>query len=264
MTGVQPRMKALTLLAAAVTLVSVAPAQAVKLVGSGGYGVASPYSSLYRRASEITYTGRVVGKTIAAPMPGMAESVTLLVKTANGGTSPVELGPRWFVANQVAKINVGDRVKVIGSKVRLGNRDNVVLARQVVDPRQRVLTLRDLGGAPYWAYNRSNQVTANLPNDAISGTILRDQTFDIDGVQYGGYVVETANGNVNIVTAPTWYLARQDFTFSPGNYITVVANGRVTHAAPYTYVADTVYGNGVSLVLFNGGVPVYQNFGGGR
>jgi hypothetical protein len=255
-------MKALSILAAAVALVAVAPAQTVRLTGSGGYGTASPYNRLYNRNRQISFTGRVVGKTIAAPMRGMAESVSLVVKSANGGTSQVELGPRWFVADQVARINVGDRVKVIGSKVRLGGNDNVILARQVVNPKNRVLTLRDLSGAPYWSYVRQDRVAQDLPDGALSGTILRDQTYTIDGTTYGGYVLQTSNGNVNIVTAPDWYLARQDFTFQPGAYVTVVSQGRPVQAAPNTFIADTIYGNGVTLVLSNGGVPLYQNFGG--
>ncbi|MGV3618980.1 MAG: hypothetical protein ACO1SV_26940 [Fimbriimonas sp.] len=248
-------------LGAAIGLAAVTPAQTVRLTGSGGYGTDSPYNKLYSRSRQIVFTGRVVGKSIAAPMKGMAEGVSLVVKSPNGGNTQVELGPRWFVADQVAKINVGDRVKVIGSKVRTGN-TYTVLARQVVDPRNRVLTLRDLGGAPYWAYNRTG-VVAEVPDNAITGRILRSETWTIDGQQWGGYTLETADGNVQIVTAPNWYLERQDFTFSPGANITVVGQSRPIWVAPNTYFADTVYGNGVTLVLSNGGIPVYQNFGGG-
>lgn len=255
-------MKPFLVLTALVALASVAPAQTVRLTGSGGYGIDSQYNRLYSRSRQIVFTGRVVGKSISAPMPGMAESVSLVVKSPNGGNTQVDLGPRWYVADQVAKINVGDRVKVIGSKVRIGS-GYTVLARQVVDPRNRVLTLRDLGGAPYWAYNRPTPVAQNLPDNAITGRILRNETWTIDGQQWGGYTVETANGNVQIVTAPDWYLQRQDFTFQPGANITVIGQSRPIWVAPNTYFADTVYGNGVSLILSNGGVPVYNNFGNG-
>jgi hypothetical protein len=253
-------MKPLLTLTALVALASIAPAQTVKVAGSGGYGVDSPYNRLYNRSRQIVFTGKVVGKSISAPMKGMAESVSLIVKSPNGGNSQVQLGPRWYVADQVAKINLGDRVKVIGSKVRMGD-GYTILARQVVDPRNRVLTLRDLGGAPYWAYNRTGVVTQNIPDGTIDGTILRDEVWTIDGQQWGGYTVQTANGNVQIVTAPMWYLNRQDFTFQIGNNIQVVGQGRPLWVAPNTYFADTIYGNGVSVILSNNGVPVYSNGG---
>lgn len=259
--AVKPGMKPLLVLTALAALASVAPAQAVRLTGSGGYGVDSAYNRLYNRSRQIVFTGRVVGKSIAAPMPGMAESVSLIVKSPNGGNSQVELGPRWFVADQVAKINVGDRVKVIGSKVRMGS-GYTILARQVVDPRNRVLTLRDLGGAPYWAYNRTTQVATNIPANAITGRVISNNTWTIDGQAWGGYTLETDNGNVQIVTAPDWYMQRQDFVFQPGANITVVGQSRPIWVAPNTYFADTIYGSGVTLVLSNGGVPVYNNFNG--
>lgn len=253
-------MKPLLTLTALAALASAVPAQTVKVAGSGGYGTDSPYNRLYSRSRQIVFTGKVVGKSISAPMKGMAESVSLIVKSPNGGNSQVQLGPRWYVADQVAKINVGDQVKIIGSKVRMGD-GYTILARQVVDPRNRVLTLRDLGGAPYWAYNRT-VVTQNIPDNTIDGTILRDETWTIDGQQWGGYTLQTENGNVQIVTAPRWYLDRQDFTFQPGQNIRVVGQGRPIWVAPNTYFADTIYGSGVSVVLSNGGVPVYSGYGG--
>lgn len=250
-------MKPLLTLTALAALASFAPAQTVRLTGSGGYGIDSEYARLYSRSRQIVFTGKVVGKSISAPKAGMAESVFLIVKASNGGNSQVYLGPRWYVADQVAKINTGDRIKVIGSKVRLGD-GYTILARQVVDPRNRVLTLRDLAGAPYWAYNRPSQVATNIPANAIRGRILRDETWTIDGQEWGGYTLETDNGNVQIVTAPSWYLQRQDFVFQPGSYISVVGQGRPIWVAPNTYFADTIYGSGVSLILSNGGVPVYN------
>lgn len=255
-------MKPLLTLTAFITLASVAPAQTVRIAGSGGYGIDSAYIKQYNRSRQIVFTGRVVGKSIASPARGVTESVSLVVKSPNGGNTQVELGPRWFVADQVAKINVGDRVKIIGSKVRVGD-GYTVFARQVVDPRNRVLTLRDLGGAPYWAYNRTTTVASQeIPDNAITGRILRDETWTIDGQSWGGYTVATPDGNVRIVTAPTWYLERQDFAFQPGANITVIGQGRPIWIAPNTYFADSIYGNGTAIILSNGGVPVYNNYNG--
>jgi hypothetical protein len=254
-------MKGVTSLLAAGAIVASAAAQEVKIVGSGGYGMEALYTKAYDKSRQITYTGRVSGKVVAAPESGMSESVSLVLKTPNGGTSHVELGPSWYVASQVADIDIGDKVKVIGSKVKMGD-GYVVLARQVVAPDGEVLTMRDLGGAPYWAYNRTGvTLPTRIPASAVRGKVVRRNTFNRDGVVYGGYEVQTDNGLVNVLTAPEWYDRRQDFAFSPGNYITVVGEGVSVPAGPYTVVADTIYGPGAAIILTQNGVPFYQNFG---
>lgn len=243
-----------------VALGATAPAQAVRLAGSGGFGNASQYNRSYQSGQNVTFTGRVVGKTVAPPMAGMGESVSLVVKSPNGGNSQVELGPRWYVADQVARVNVGDQVRVIGRKVRLSGRNYVVMARQIVNPNRQVLTLRSFGGRPYWSYVDDMSGNAVAPTSGMAGTIVRNENYTINGVPYGGYVLQTPNGNVNVVTAPQWYLSRQDYAFNVGDYLTVVSNRPPLQIGPNTFYADTIYGNGVSVVLSNGGIPVYQGW----
>lgn len=251
-------MKGLGIVCLAAALSASVMGQEVKVPQKAGR---DGQTSGYVRSRQIVFTGRVVGKTKAAPAKGEVEAVSLLVKTPKGGTSQVDLGPSWYVAGQVARIKVGDQVKVIGSKVPAG-KGYVVLARQIVNPKNEVLTMRDLRGVPYWTYARTDLVAPkDLPAGAVTGTVLRDYTTEIDGVPYGGYVVKTADGNMNIVTAPQWYLQRQEFSFSPGNHITVIGQGSPTLVAPYTILADTIYGPGTAIVLSSNGIPVYRGWG---
>ncbi|AIE88171.1 hypothetical protein OP10G_4803 [Fimbriimonas ginsengisoli Gsoil 348] len=235
--------------------------QAVVLTGSGGYGWDSPYNKLYNRNRQVMFTGKVTGKLKAPPMTGMAEGVSLLVKTPKSGTIQVEVGPSWFVASQVAKINVGDKVRVIGSRATV-NGDSVVLARQIVNTKTtRVLTLRDMNGAPYWSANRG-AVVAQVPTNAIGGTILSSNTFNINGTDLVGYVVQTPDGNVNVVTAPQWYMDRQDYVLQPGAYVQVVGTRTPYQAGAYVTVADSLYTGNNTFIFRNDGVPIWGGWGG--
>jgi len=253
-------MKAISILTA-VALSGAAFGQAVVVTGSGGYGYDSPYNRLYDTRHQVVISGRVTGKTFAAPIRGMAEGMSLLVKTAKQGTFQVDLGPRWFVANQFAHVNVGDKVKVIGSDVRIdGNR--VILAKQIVNPTGKVLALRDLSGNPYWAAMPTTTTTV-IPNDAISGTVLSNGTVVVDQTPMVSYLVQTPNGNVNVVTAPDWYWNHQDVTIGPGSQIRIVGANQLLQVGNGVYVANTIYSNGSTFVLRNNGIPVWNPLGGG-
>jgi len=233
----------------------------VRRGGSGGYGYDSPYNQLYNRSTQVTLSGRVVGKAKTKPMPNMAEGMNILVRQNNGQTVQVDVGPTWFVKDQFARVNVGDRVRVIGSRVNIGNQ-RVVLARQIVNSKGRVLALRDLRGNPYWSAGRGE--IAQIPSNAVQGTIVRADTFLIDGVNQVGYVVDTVNGPVNMVVAPEWYLNRQDLVFTPGQNVAITGARRAFQAGPYVTVVDSVYTGNNVFVFRNGGVPVWNGFYGGR
>lgn len=250
-------MKTFTLLAVAAVATS-AFGQAVRI--GGGYEPDSPYNRLYNRNHEVTFTGKVTGKLYNSPIKGMEQGMTLLVKTPKNGTQSVELGPRWFVAQQVAKVNLGDRVKVIGSPARL-NGSNVIMAKQIVNSKNAVLALRDLSGQPYWSIRRTPSAVAQAPDNAISGTILSSSTVPYDNVPMASYVLQTPTGNVNFVTAPTWYWGRQGGNVLPiGSQVQIVGSAGVYRTSPNVYVADSVYSGGNVYVLRNGGIPVWNGW----
>src|SRR5207247_4630426 len=64
---------------------------------SGGWGLNSPFNRLYDNTTVLTFSGTVTGMQISPPMNGMDAGVSILVKSSNGGTSLVHLGPFWFV-----------------------------------------------------------------------------------------------------------------------------------------------------------------------
>src|SRR5688572_15777119 len=92
-------MKSLKLLGVFVLVASCASAmpQRVAVRGSGGWGAAAPFNMLYNQGSVVNFEGKVIGIERSAPMPGMEVSVAALVKSSNGGTSTVDLGPAWYV-----------------------------------------------------------------------------------------------------------------------------------------------------------------------
>lgn len=256
-----------TLAIAASLLAPLAFGQAVSLRGSGGYGVDSAYNRLYTNRTLVRFSGVVTGKIKAAPMNGMAEGASILVRVPKKGVVAVDLGPTWFIQNQRAKINVGDHVRVVGSKVRLPGQ-YLVLARMIVKKNQ-VLALRDASGVPYWdATARAQQIAAANANNAnannmIQGTIGGTQVFTIDNQPYVGYVVNTGNGGSTMVAlAPQWFMNGQDVTFLPGQHISVVGGPAIQIGGGMTgstvVVANSIYGPSGGLVLRNpDGSPVW-------
>src|SRR5690348_15157361 len=81
--------------------------QPVVLKGNGGFYADSPYNRLYNTSTIITFKGKVTGKQVAPPMKDMANAITLMVKS-NGKTYQVDVGPEWYVNNQLTQIKVGD------------------------------------------------------------------------------------------------------------------------------------------------------------
>src|SRR5436853_143933 len=112
-------------------LIALAGAQPVVISGSAGFNADSPYNRLYNTATVITFKGKVTGLEVAAPMSGMGNAVTLIVKSTSGRTYTVDVGPEWYVNNQHTRIKVKDNVEVTGSRVTIGGHD-VILAEQIV------------------------------------------------------------------------------------------------------------------------------------
>lgn len=190
----------------------------------GGYAYNSPYNRLYSQRSQVTFTGTVTGIQKVVPREGMAEGTTLLVKSKNGGTSVVELGPTWFVDNQVVKIRTGDTVQVTGSKVFVDGR-GVILAK-LVKRGTGVLALRRPSGLPYWDIAQPAIVLGPDPNVIeVTGTVQGVTNLGNDTNLISGLVLQTANGTVTIDMGPAWFVRQQGFYFNPGTNLTVITGG---------------------------------------
>ena len=91
------------------------------------------------------------GEVVAVDQTGRGRrggGVRLEVKTAEG-TTPVRVGPSWFLEEQGLQLAPGDRVEITGSKVQLG--DQPVVIAQVVKKGDAAVALRDINGIPVWA-----------------------------------------------------------------------------------------------------------------
>lgn len=258
-------MKTPALLAGALVVASaLALTQAVRLDRSGGFGADSPYNRLYNSRNIVTFEGRVTGLQVGSPMSNVGETVSLLVKASNGGTALVDLGPRWFVDNQVAKVKVGDRVRVTGSKVLVNGR-GLILASNVVR-NGLVLGLRRPNGSPYWV---AYQTTPNppVPSNAtpVTGTIQSFESYTINGVPHESAVLETNNGTLRIDLGPQWFYSRQNVIYQPGdNLVVYTGPNPVRLPGNVTIVPSNVIirGNEVYTLRLENGAPVYYWYGG--
>ena len=116
---------------------------------SGGWGMETPYGRLYNPAQEQTISGQVVSIETAAPMPGMAPGVQMLVQTDDGQTTRVHVGPEWYLAPQHVELRENTRLQVTGATAEIEGR-TVLMAREV-QFNDAVLTLRDAQGVPLWS-----------------------------------------------------------------------------------------------------------------
>jgi len=81
-------------------------------------------------------------------MRGVAGSNQMQIKTPQGDTWVVFLGPKWFVNNQRLKFNVGDLVDVKGAKYITMGQNNIVA--QDVSKGDLTMKLRNADGLPSW------------------------------------------------------------------------------------------------------------------
>lgn len=193
-------------------------------------GTSSPYDNAYNLASQVSITGTVVGIGQSKPNQNMPTNTRLIVQTL--GRRPttflVELGPQWYVGKQPTRPKLGQWVKVIGSKI-VDHGQTKILAMSVELHNREVLALRRANGDPYWADMAApTQETVAKNNAPAVGTILSSTTFDVNGTQYPGYVVQTTTGPQNVVVMPEqqqnyYYPPVQDYHLGGG--LNVISGG---------------------------------------
>lgn len=120
-------------------------ALALFVVGPGSPLAADDQNIRYDPATVVDVTGVVEDiRETAAPLRG----VHLFIKPESGGQLDAYLGPAWFVKEFISSFGRHSEVRVIGSKVRLGN-SAIVLAREV-RKGEITLYLRDKRGNSLW------------------------------------------------------------------------------------------------------------------
>lgn len=130
----------------------------------GGWCDRNGYGRIYDPSTQETLEGRIERVEYMRPEDGMSRGVHLVLRTgpagdegkgegkaevATGETITVHLGPSWYLEKQTVPLKKGDRVTIVGSRVRQG--EGPILIARTVTKGDEVLELRDETGRPYWA-----------------------------------------------------------------------------------------------------------------
>lgn len=264
-------MKLLTILVFLAALCGLAAAQPVVISGDPGYNADSPYNRLYNTHTVITIKGKVTGIEIAAPMKGMGNAVTLMVKTTKGQTWQVDVGPEWYVNNQRTQIKVKDQVQVTGSRVSIGGHD-VILAEQIVK-NKNVLALRRPMGRPYWDAVVDANPGLDSQDKTLIGQVTAIDTF-IDGTNgpTQRVLIHTEQGDFWIALAPEWFMRRQAMQMSLGTLLDVNAfaphgipsqpAGQGLTSPPIVFATSVGAGQQWVVLRNQNGVPIWYGPGG--
>ena len=121
---------------------------------SMGWNHDSEYNKKFKSGQTQTITGTVQSLDHAKPMANMSEAVVLNVRTEDGQTALIHLGPTWFIDNQAIRFNNGDQVTVSGVRCDIEGKA-VVLATEVRSNNVQ-LTLREQDGTPRWDATKSS------------------------------------------------------------------------------------------------------------
>ena len=244
---------------------------------TGGWGLGYPHNKRYSPNAEISFSGKVVGVQRMPPRKGMSPAVMVLVRTPNGGTAMVELGPAWYVDNQPFKLKLKDRVSVTGSKAFEDSKSSI-LARKVIRTN-KVAYLRGVDGFPMWVASRGHVavMTAGQGGKAggevatglavIGGRIesLLDVTQEF-GPPFRHVVLRTEAGTVEVNVGPSWFIERQDFSFIAGDPLVVTPFSDVQRPkplAPLIIAAQLRRGDKVLVLRTPSGPPAWIGSGGG-
>jgi hypothetical protein len=103
----------------------------------------------YNPSTETTVKGTI--QEVQQRTRGAWTGTHVILKTEQG-TLDVHLGPSDFLAKQHLTLSSGDRIEVTGSKVNIGQAEEL-LAR-TVKKGDKVFTLRNERGIPEWSRGR--------------------------------------------------------------------------------------------------------------
>jgi hypothetical protein len=223
------------------------------------------YGRAFRSGTPVTFVGRVTGIQVDRPAGAAEDDVTLLVRNRDGGgTAVVELGPKWFIDNQIAKVRVRDTVQISGRKVMVSGH-GVIVASQVLLNGQGgdVLALRRPGGRAYWTgVEVTENVTPAIGPNTVSGEISDLTTYTVDNVPYAAAVIQSGSGFVTVDLGPQWYYARQNVNYHVGDYLSVVSGPHPIQVTPYLTVLPSyaVYSNSnVYTIRDSYGNPIFRH-----
>ncbi len=108
-------------------------------------------SPMYDTATETTVSGTVEAVNQVTGRRGW-NGTHVQLKTAEGSSMDVHVGPSWFLSKNKFSLAQGDQIQVTGSKVRFNDAD-ALLAR-TIKKGDSELTLRNAQGFPAWSRSR--------------------------------------------------------------------------------------------------------------
>ncbi|MBC7835525.1 MAG: PRC-barrel domain-containing protein [Phycisphaerales bacterium] len=113
-----------------------------------GWGARDRYNTLYDRNRLTDLNGTVIAVDRARPYDDMDEAVVATIRTDDGKTHTVHLGPAGYLQDRRLIIRENDKVKVHGSSATINNK-SVILASNL-NRDSDAMTFRDDTGWPSW------------------------------------------------------------------------------------------------------------------
>ena len=116
-----------------------------------GWERVSRFNSFFNQDSMVHITGEVTNIDRAyKPLADMAEGLAVTVKTDDGKSHLVVVGPGWFTQFYKKKwdIAVGDRVDIRGSEVKVDGKPMIMATRGRKGDLE--MTVRNRQGRPVW------------------------------------------------------------------------------------------------------------------
>lgn len=114
-----------------------------------GWGRDDQYWTMYNRDRERSITGTVTRIDRASPMGEMSEGLQATLRTEQGETMIVNLGPAWYLDNQDIEIRQNDRLEVKGSTATIAGKQ--VFIASEIEKDGDTLRLRHEDGTPAWS-----------------------------------------------------------------------------------------------------------------
>jgi hypothetical protein len=142
-------MRVLGTIIATTLFASIGSADASACPQAHGADVTCPHATTgrYDPRSVETVSGTIETMSIVTHKR-ISEGVQLQLRTNDGKTMPVHLGPSWFIENQPLKLQVGDEITVRGSRITYADAPALIAAE--VQRGNDTLMLRDREGYPEW------------------------------------------------------------------------------------------------------------------
>ena len=106
-------------------------------------------NSMYDSSNIIAVNGEIMEVILVKSKRPEKAGMHLILKSDKKDTLEILLGPKHYVDEQKFTLKENDKIKVIGSKVIM-NQKEVIIAREI-EKEDQLLRLRDENGIPLWS-----------------------------------------------------------------------------------------------------------------